>query len=153
MRPSGSMSVSWDTGEKKPSVSEALTLEARGHPGSKLLASSAGLGWSTIAAELRSHGADEALTIAPQQVQVSVIIAGNRNALVTRTISGECQKAVPRNGTIWLSPIGVRYKVMASAPVPKMMHLFLPTTTFRRLGDEFGLTNAALGSIRSAARS
>lgn len=48
------------------------------HPTSALLASSAGLGWSTISAELRSHGVSEAPAIVRTMYGLtSSILAGN----------------------------------------------------------------------------
>lgn len=79
------------------------------------------------------------------------MIVGNENALVTRVGSDQCQKVVPKDGTIWLSPIGIGYRITASAPVPKAMHLYLPITTFRRLSDEFNLPGALVDSIRAVA--
>jgi AraC family transcriptional regulator len=147
------MSVDWDAVVKRPlaRANQAVSPGASNHYGSTLLASSAGLGWSTIFAELRSHGVGESPVTIPQHVEISVVIAGNENALVTRIGSDQCQKAVPKNGTIWLSPIGIGYKIAASAPVPKAMHLHLPITTFRRLSDEFNLPGASVNSIRSVA--
>jgi AraC family transcriptional regulator len=147
------MSIDWETGAKRPPAraNHAVSPGTANYPGSTLLASSAGLGWSTIFAELRSHGVGESPVTTPQHVEISVVIVGNENALVTRIGSDQYQKAVPKNGTIWLSPIGIGYKIAASAPVPKAMHLYLPITTFRRLSDEFNLPGATINSIRSVA--
>jgi AraC family transcriptional regulator len=147
------MSIDLEAGAKSPTAhaNQAVGPGTSNHPGSTLLASSAGLGWSTIFAELRSHGVGESPITTPQHVEISVVIVGNENALVTRIGSDQCQKAVPKNGTIWLSPIGIDYKIAASAPVPKAMHLYLPTTTFSRLSDEFDLPGAPVNSIRSVA--
>src|ERR1700731_1283641 len=73
-------------------------------PTSALLASSAGLGWSTISAELRSHGVIEAPTIVPQHVEICLVVAGNEDGLVRRTGGGFCQEVMPKTGAIWLSP-------------------------------------------------
>src|SRR5271155_5342017 len=43
---------------------------AKKYPDSALLKSSAGLGWSTIAAELRSHGVSSTPVIVPQHTEV-----------------------------------------------------------------------------------
>jgi AraC family transcriptional regulator len=147
------MSIDWEAGAKRPAAhaNHAVGPRISNYSDSTLLASSAGLGWSTIFAELRSYGVGESPVTTPQHVEISVVIVGNKNALVTRIASDQCQKAVPKNGTIWLSPIGVGYKIAASAPVPKAMHLYLPITTFRRLSDEFNLPGAPVNSIRSVA--
>ena len=117
---------------------------------SALLASSAGLGWSTISAELRSHGVAEAPTIVPQHVEICLVVAGNEDGLVRRTGAGFCQEAVPKTGAIWLSPAGVGKAIVITAPIPQTMHLYLPTTLFDRLKDDFNLPVAPAHSIRHA---
>jgi AraC family transcriptional regulator len=117
---------------------------------SALLASSAGLGWSTISAELRSHGVAEAPAIVPQHVEICLVVAGNADGLVRRTGAGFCQEAVPKTGAIWLSPAGVGKEIVITAPIPQTMHLYLPTTLFDRLKDDFNLPVAPAHSIRHA---
>jgi AraC family transcriptional regulator len=59
---------------------------------------------------------------------------------------------MPTSGAIWLSPIGVGdNEVAITAPIPKAMHLYLPTTLFRRLSDDFNLPTAPAHSIRYVA--
>src|ERR1700730_8856567 len=119
-------------------------------PTSALLASSAGLGWSTISAELRSHGVAEAPAIVPQHVEICLVVAGNEDGLVRRTGAGFCQEAMPKTGAIWLSPAGVGNEIVITAPIPQTMHLYLPTALFDRLNDVFDLPCAPPQSIRSA---
>src|SRR3954466_15932700 len=108
---------------------------------SVLLTSSAGLGWSTISAEWRSHWPCEVLQGVPQSVELCVMVDGNDDALVRRTSVGQCLETVPSTGVIWLHPIGAENsEVTLSAPVPKTMHLYLPPMLFRRLGDDFSLS-------------
>src|SRR5689334_8415906 len=76
-------------------------------PTSALLASSAGLGWSSISVELRSHGISEASAIIPRYVEICLVVAGNEDGLVKRNAAGFYQEATPRAGSIWLSPAGV----------------------------------------------
>ena len=120
------------------------------HPTSALLASSAGLGWSTLSAELRSHGVCEAPTIVPQYVEICLAVTGNNDGLVRRTGAGFCQEATPRTGAIWLSPAGVGKEIMITAPIPQTMHLYLPIALFDRLKDDFNLPLAPAHSIRHA---
>src|ERR1700736_444953 len=117
---------------------------------SALLAPSAGLGWSTISVELRSHGVSEAPAIVPQQVEICLVVAGNKDGLVRRTGAGLCQEAMPKTGAIWLSPAGVGKEIVITAPIPQTMHLYLPTTLFDRLKDDFTLPVAPAHSIRHA---
>ena len=63
-------------------------------PTSALLASSAGLGWSNISVELRSHGVVEAPAVVPQHVEICLVVAGNEDGLVRRTGAGFCQEAI-----------------------------------------------------------
>jgi AraC family transcriptional regulator len=120
-------------------------------PTSTLLASSAGLGWSTISAELRSHGVSEAATIVSQHVEICLVVAGNKDSLVRRTEAGFCQEARPKTGAIWLSPAGVGKEIVITAPIPQTMHLYLPTALFDRLKHDFNPPVAPAHSIRHAA--
>jgi AraC family transcriptional regulator len=119
-------------------------------PTSALLASSAGLGWSTVSAELRSHGVVEAPAIVPQHVEICLVIAGNRNGLVRRTGAGFCQEATPTTGAIWLSPAGIGKEIVITEPIPQTMHLYLPLKLFNRLKEDFNLPGAPAHSIRHA---
>ena len=119
-------------------------------PTSALLASSAGLGWSTISAELRSHGVTEAPAIVPQHVEICLVVAGNKDGLVRRSGAGFCQEAMPKTGAIWLSPAGVGKEIVITAPIPQTMHLYLPAALFDRLRDDFNLPVAPAHSIRHA---
>jgi AraC family transcriptional regulator len=118
---------------------------------SALLATSAGLGWSTISAELRSHGVSETSGIVSQHVEISSVVAGNKDGLVRRTEAGFYQEAMPKTGTIWLSPAGVSKEIAITAPIPQTLHLYLPTSLFDRLKDDFNLPVAADRSIRHGA--
>ena len=118
-------------------------------PTSALLASSAGLGWSTISAELLAHGAvREAPPIVPRYVEICLIVAGNGDSLVKRTGAGPRQEAMPTTGAIWLSPAGSAKRIEVTAPIPQTMHLYLPTALFDRLKEDFNLPVAPAHSIR-----
>src|ERR1700736_5546890 len=117
---------------------------------SALLASSAGLGWSTISVELRSHGVSEAPAIVPQHVEICLVVAGDKDGLVRRAGAGFYQEAVPKTGAIWLSPAGVGKEIVITAPIPQTMHLYLPTALFDRLNEDFNLPVAPAHSIRHA---
>jgi AraC family transcriptional regulator len=119
-------------------------------PTSALLASSAGLGWSTISVELRSHGVIEAPAIVPQHVEICLVVAGNEDGLVRRAGAGFCQEAMPKTGAIWLSPAGLGKEIVITAPIPQTMHIYLPTALFDRLNDDFNLPVAPAHSIRLA---
>jgi AraC family transcriptional regulator len=131
---------------------ELQTHGARKYPTSELLRSSAGLGWSTISAELRAHGVSETPVVVPQHVELCHAVAGNNNGLVRRGGAGQRQEFIPTTGAICLAPIGVGDNTTAiTAAIPKTMHLYLPTTLFRRLSDDFNLPGAPAHSIRYVA--
>jgi AraC family transcriptional regulator len=120
-------------------------------PTSALLVSSAGLGWSSLSVELRSHGVSEAQTVFPQHVEICLVVTGNEDGLVRRNGAGLYQEAAPRTGAIWLSPAGVGKEIAITAPIPQTMHLYLPTALFDRLKDDFDLPGALAYSIRQVA--
>jgi AraC family transcriptional regulator len=131
---------------------ELQTHGARKYPTSALLRSSAGLGWSAISAELRAHGVSESPVVVPQHVELCLAVAGNANGLVRRSGAGQSQEFIPTTGAICLAPIGVGENSTAiTAPIPETMHLYLPTTLFRRLSDDFNLPGAPAHSIRYVA--
>ena len=105
---------------------ELQTPGARKYPTSALLRSSAGLGWSTISAELRSHPAGDTPAIAPHNVELCLTVAGNDEGLVIRTGAGQRQESRPSTGTICLSPVGVvEDQLTLMAPIPETLHLYL----------------------------
>jgi AraC family transcriptional regulator len=118
---------------------------------SALLASSAGLGWSSLAAELRSHGVCDAPTIVPQHVELILVVVGNPDSLVRRTGIELCQEATPRTGAIWTSPAGAGKAITITAPVPRALHMHLPVELFDRLRDDFNLPMSPAYSIRHEA--
>ena len=77
---------------------------------SGLLASSVGLGWSTLTVELRSHAASKTPAIVPQYVEICLVVAGNKDSLVRRNGGGFYDEAMPETGAIWLSPAGTHTK-------------------------------------------
>jgi AraC family transcriptional regulator len=128
---------------------ELLTHGASKYPTSTLLRSSAGLGWSTISAELRSHLASETPVVIPQNVELCLTIAANDEGLVIRTGAGQRQETRTSTGSICLSPVGVgEDQIILTAPIPRELHLYLPTTQFRKLADDFNIPGEPAHSIR-----
>jgi AraC family transcriptional regulator len=119
-------------------------------PTSALLASSAGLGWSSLSVELRSHGVVEAPANIPYHVEIGLVVEGNDNSLVRRTGAGFCQETLASTGAIWLSPAGVGKEVGITAPIAQTLHLYLPISLFDQLKDDFRLPSAPADSIRLA---
>jgi AraC family transcriptional regulator len=131
---------------------EIETDGSRKYSASTLLASSAGLGWSTIAAELRSHGAGDIPVIARQHLEVCFAVVGNENSLVRRTGAGQVQETIPLAGTTWLSPVGIGDNVLTiTAPIPRGIHLYLPRKLFSQLSDDFDLPRDPARSVRYVA--
>jgi AraC family transcriptional regulator len=130
---------------------DLLTHGARKYPTSTLLRSSAGLGWSTISAELRSHPASETPVIVPQNVELCLMVAGNDEGLVIGTGAGQRRVIRPSTGVFCLAPVGVDNQIAIKVPVPRTLHLSLPPTQFRKLADDFNLPGAPAKSIRCVA--
>ena len=136
----------------RPGSLELQTHGARKYPASALLQSSVGLGWSTFSAELRSHRVSETPVVLPSHMELTLAVCGNADGLVSRTGAGQCQQTIPATGTIWMTPIAVGdNEITIAAPLPKMLHLYVPTQLFGRLSDDFNLPGAPAHSIRYAA--
>jgi len=127
---------------------ELRTYGARKYPTSALLHSSAELGWSAISAELRSHPASETPVIVRQNFELCLAVVGNDEGLVIRTGAGQRQETRPSTGVIWLSPIGADNQLINKAPIPRTLHLYIPTVQFQKLADDFNLPGAPAHSIR-----
>jgi AraC family transcriptional regulator len=137
---------------KRSHSKEIETHGSRKYTASTLLASSAGLGWSTISAELRSHEVSETPVTVRQHLEVCFAVVGNDKCLVRRTGAGQLQETIPFTGTAWLSPPGVGDNVLSiTGPIPKGMHLYLPTKLFSRLKDDFDLPRNPAQSVRYVA--
>ena len=130
---------------------ELQTHGARKYLTSALLCSSAGLGWPTLSAELRYHGVSETPVIVPQHVELILAVVGNDEGRVIRTGAGQRTEARPSTGVFCLTPAGVDNQITIEAPVPKTLHLYLPTSQFRKLADDFNLPGAPAHSIRYVA--
>jgi AraC family transcriptional regulator len=106
-----------------------------------LIASSVDLGWSGLSAALRTHGRGVIeYQGALSQVEICVAICPS-NSLVTRLTPGVVDRTISERGTIWLSPPGPREVVLdIAAPVPQMLHMYLPARHFsaESLGIDVG---------------
>jgi AraC family transcriptional regulator len=111
--------------------------------------SSAGRGWSGISAELRAHDISEMPAIVPQHLELTIAIRGCEDGLVRRSGAGQRQQTRPTDGTIWMSPIGVvDNEISVTAPLPQMLHLFVPTERFCVLAEDHNLPRTPAHSIR-----
>ena len=107
--------------------------------GEGLLASSVGLGWSGLSAELLTHGPGvNEYQGAESGTEIHVAISSSKS-FVTRSTGGVVERAIAERGTIWLSPPGpkeVRFDI--SAPVPQVLHIYLPSQHFS--ADSLGIS-------------
>jgi AraC family transcriptional regulator len=119
------------------------------YPTSTLLRSSNNLGWSTIFADLRSHHSCEGAGVVGPHVEVAVAVCGSDEGLVTCKIDGKWQRVKPATGKIWLNPIGAKSdEIQVSSPELQVIHLYVPTTTFMRLSNDYNLPSAPGQAIR-----
>jgi hypothetical protein len=118
------------------------------HGSAGLLASSAGRGWSGLAAELRSHSGVVAFKKPSPHIVICVDVHGGAT-VVTRHRGGIKDRTVSERGTIWLSPAGGPDVVIEmSDPLPSILHIFLPPSQFspKSLGE--GSEPFAVESLR-----
>lgn len=119
------------------------------YPTSMLLNSSKDLGWSTLSAELRSHGRCDGPGTEALHAEVAITMQGVSEGQVACKVGGSWRAVRPTTGTIWLRPIGARSDVaLISAPKVQVMHMYVPALVFRRLADDYDLPASPGRSIR-----
>jgi len=115
-----------------------------------LIASSIDFGWAGLLAVLRAHDRGVKYQGALSQAEICVSVAICRsNSLVTRLIGGVVDRTIAERGTIWLSPPGSKEVLVdIAAPLPQMLHMYLPARQFsaESLGIDVG--DSALESLR-----
>ena len=118
-------------------------------PKARLISSSGALGWKGIAAELRSHPSGEIAAIQPEQVEVTIAVAGERDAIVSRKGAGLRQDTPVLPGQIWISPVGVvEDDIRISRPLSRILHLYLPARPPEALSAAFGGRGFGADSLR-----
>ena len=102
------------------------------YPKTTLLKSSKDLGWSTLLAELHSHGRYEGPgAAAPTHADVGIIVRGSDEGLLTYKFAGSWQSTRPTTGSIHLRPIGVNSdEVRIGSANMQALHLYVPTVAF-----------------------
>src|SRR5580704_3680399 len=113
-----------------------------------LLASSAGRGWSGLAAELRSHSGVIAKRNPRPDTEIIIDVHGGAS-VVTRQTDGITDRTVSERGTIWLCPPrGPESVIEMSDPLPAILHIYLPPSQFspNSLGE--GSDPSAVASLR-----
>ncbi|MES5484352.1 AraC family transcriptional regulator [Bradyrhizobium sp. INPA03-11B] len=120
------------------------------YPGSTLIKSSDGLGWSTISADLRTHRSWQGQpTAVAAHVEVTVAVCGSDDGVATCKVAGKWQPVPLRTGMIWLNPIGAKAdEIRISSTGVRALHLYVPTSTFARLSHDYNLPLQPGNSIR-----
>src|SRR5216684_6771116 len=114
-----------------------------------LIASSVGLGWSGLSAALVSHGRGvfEYKDTEPEAL-ICVAISPS-NSIVTRLTGGVVDRTIAERGTIWLSPPGPKEVLLdIAAPVPEILHMYLPAGHFSAESLGVDIDHAAHASLR-----
>jgi AraC family transcriptional regulator len=112
-----------------------------------LLASSAGRGWSGLAAELRSHSGAIAWQNPRPDTEVCVDVHGGAS-VVTRQRDGITDRTISERGTIWLSPPrGPEGVIEMSDPMPAILHIYLPPGQFSSNSLGEGSDPSAIASL------
>src|SRR3984957_7833881 len=115
----------------------------------ELIASSVGLGWSGLSAALCAHGRGGTEYQGVESGAEVCVAISPSNSLVTRLTGGVVDRTIAERGTIWLSPPGPEEVLVdIAAPVPQMLHMYLPARHFsaESLGIDVG--DSAPGSLR-----
>jgi AraC family transcriptional regulator len=116
---------------------------------STLLNSSRDLGWSTLFAELRSHGPYEQPGTAGPHLEIALAVRGSDEGLVATKFAGTWRRVRPTTGTIWLRPIATKADECRMAPSAwEAIHLYMSSVVFARLKDDYNLPAAPESSIR-----
>ena len=104
---------------------------------SRLLSSSDGLGWTTLATEVRSHVAGPIPAFVTEHTELTLILRSAGNATVFRAAQGLRQQAVAAPGTTFLIPAGTREEAtFLTDDIPQVMHLYLSSRLFEDLAGE-----------------
>jgi AraC family transcriptional regulator len=102
---------------------------------SGVLLSSVGRGWSSIAADLRSHPNCEVASFKPGYTEVAIAMRGC-SGLVVRKGANEQHETRSRPGTIWLAPAGVKEEASIAGVHEQVLHLYLPQQPFNSLASD-----------------
>jgi AraC family transcriptional regulator len=133
--------------QKKPMTAHEYGAEKYGSDG--LLLTSADRGWLGLSAELRSHSDGVVAWKSTQpDTEICVDIHGNRS-VITRRGDGIFDRTVAERGTIWLTPAGLQEDfVDISDPVPKILHIYLPSSHFSPNSLGIDVDESVIASLR-----
>lgn len=100
-----------------------------------------------IAAELREQPAGRIGSPDQHTVEVAIGIRGGEDGFIVRTNAG--QQVPWSEGSVWIAPIGVdEEEVVATAPIPRVLHLYLPVRQFSLLADQYNLPRTPVHSMQ-----
>src|SRR5215472_19151646 len=102
---------------------------------SHLLLSSVDRGWSSIAADLRSHPACEVASFKPDYAEIAIPMSGCSGLIVRKGVN-EQHEIQARPGTIFLAPAGVEEEISQTCSHEQALHLYLPMQTFNSLASD-----------------
>src|ERR1700722_5607870 len=115
-----------------------------------LLASSVGLGWSGLSAALCAHGRGLVEYQGAESGAESCVAISSSNSFVSRSTGGVVDRTIAERGTIWLSPPGPQECLFdVSAPVPQVLHIYLPSQHLS--ADSLGIGADAAAAHTAAA--
>ena len=115
-----------------------------------LIASSLNLGWSGLAAELRTHdrGVVEWKSALPE-TKVCIAMCPSNSLVTTWCGSGAADRTIAQRGTVWLTPRGMQGgRLDCSAPLPQVLHIYLPSQHFSADGLAVDYRHAVHASLR-----
>jgi AraC family transcriptional regulator len=82
-------------------------------------------------------------------VEIVVAINGGDDGFVVRTGSARQEQTRSMSGTVWLVPTDIgREEIMLTAPIPRALHLYLPTQQFNLLAKQYGFSRSPTPSLQ-----
>jgi AraC family transcriptional regulator len=122
---------------------------SRRYPRAELIATSAGRSWRGIAAELRTHLAGELPAHTAEHLELTLAVAGDALARVSRKGRGVRQETVARDGTMWIGPAGVgEDSIHISSQLSQILHIYLPSDWFTELACIYGDSRIRVDAVR-----
>lgn len=113
----------------------------RKFPRGELLLSSARRNWTGMVAEIRNHPAGEIPPPVPQQMEITLALAGSETGRVERRGNGELQDTAVRPGTLWLCPIGlVEDSIRITGDLDRILHMYIGPEIFRDAAQSLSRT-------------
>jgi AraC family transcriptional regulator len=126
-----------------------MQAKAKQVPLYETLHSSAGLGWSTLLAELGSYHRSEGSDPVAPKAKIAIVLGGSSKGEAAHKMGGSWHSAQLAPGTIWLKPNGGKYEeyYIDSSKV-QVLDLYLPQALFAQLGADYNLPAMADRFVR-----